>query len=316
MLHVVTGAPCAGKTTYIQTHKNDGDIVIDLDTIATSLGAGDNHEYSDSIRKVALAARKAAIDAVGDCDAWIIHTKPTKEQRESYAGAVFHDLDPGKEECIKRAHLDNRPEWTVGAISKWYGESEPNGSFSIGRADKARQLSEGGEKLPFFMPEKGGRSSAMTENIDQAANDNATEVDETPTDWQAKYEAMRAHSREWEAKAKANKAAADELEQIKAAQMTEQEKLTARAEAAEAKLAELEARQAHDEAAKQIAKDTGVPFELLSYCSDENAMREFAGKYAENKPSPAPAAAAARIIRTDGKRTSADVFADFIKESF
>ena len=94
----------------------------------------------------------------------------------------------------------------------------------------------------------------MTENIDQAANDNAPEVDETPTDWQAKYEAMRAHSREWEAKAKANKAAADELEQIKAAQMTEQEKLTARAEAAEAKLAELEARQAHDEAAKQIAK--------------------------------------------------------------
>lgn len=156
----------------------------------------------------------------------------------------------------------------------------------------------------------------MTENIDQAANDNAPEVDETPTDWQAKYEAMRAHSREWEAKAKANKAAADELEQIKAAQMTEQEKLTARAEAAEAKLAELEARQAHDEAAKQIAKDTGVPFELLSYCSDETAMREFAGKYAENKPSPAPAAAAARIIRTDGKRTSADVFADFIKESF
>ena len=156
----------------------------------------------------------------------------------------------------------------------------------------------------------------MTENIDQAANDNAPEVDETPTDWQAKYEAMRAHSREWEAKAKANKAAADELEQIKAAQMTEQEKLTARAEAAEAKLAELEARQAHDEAAKQIAKDTGVPFELLSYCSDETAMREFAGKYGENRTPAAPSAVAARIIRSgETKPTAREQFAAFLDDA-
>lgn len=144
-----------------------------------------------------------------------------------------------------------------------------------------------------------------------------TNSGETPTDWKAKYEAMREHSREWENRAKANKAAADELEQIKAAQMTEQEKLTARAEAAEAKLAELEAAKAHADAAQAIAAETGVPVELLSYCTDETAMREFASKYAGNKPPIAPSAAATRVIRGDNeKRSSADVFAEFMKQGF
>lgn len=140
---------------------------------------------------------------------------------------------------------------------------------------------------------------------------------ETSEDWKAKYEAMREHSREWEQRAKANKAAADELQEIKAAQMSEQEKLTARAEAAEAKLAELEARNAHDEAAKKIANETGVPYELLVYCSDESAMSEFVKQYGESKPPAAPSAAVARVIRSDAeKRSNADVFADFVKNTF
>ena len=152
----------------------------------------------------------------------------------------------------------------------------------------------------------------MLENIEQAEVQAEQTVDETPTDWKAKYEAMREHSREWEQRAKANKAAADELEQIKAAQMTEQEKLTARAEAAEAKLAEYESQQAHDAAAKAIAEKTGVPFELLTYCSDETAMKDFAKQYGENKPPAAPSAAAARIVRGGGKPSAREQFAEFL----
>lgn len=158
----------------------------------------------------------------------------------------------------------------------------------------------------------------MSETIEQAENvQTEPETGEKQVDWQAKYEEMRQHSREWENRAKANKAAADELQQIKAAQMTEQEKLTARAEAAEAKLAELEAAKAHADAAQAIAAETGVPVELLSYCTDETAMREFASKYAGNKPPIAPSAAATRVIRGDNeKRSSADVFAEFMKQGF
>jgi Ser-tRNA(Ala) deacylase AlaX len=145
----------------------------------------------------------------------------------------------------------------------------------------------------------------MSENIEQAENVQPEQkVDEKPTDWQAKYEEMRQHSREWEQRAKANKAAADELEQIKAAQMTEQEKLTARAEAAEAKLAELEAQTAHDTAAKQVAEETGVPLDLLMFCSDEEAMTDFAAKYTADSriPSAPSATGVSRIIKGDGEK--------------
>ncbi len=52
------------------------------------------------------------------------------------------------------------------------------------------------------------------------------------TDWEAKYKETLAHSREWEKRAKANSTAAEELEKLKNAQMTEQEKAVAAAEKA------------------------------------------------------------------------------------
>ncbi|MFE4548870.1 hypothetical protein [Streptomyces sp. NPDC056785] len=52
------------------------------------------------------------------------------------------------------------------------------------------------------------------------------------TDWEAKYREAVGHSREWEKRAKANSSAADELDKLKASQMTEQEKAVAAAEKA------------------------------------------------------------------------------------
>ncbi|HEY8985665.1 MAG TPA: hypothetical protein VIU15_39605 [Streptomyces sp.] len=52
------------------------------------------------------------------------------------------------------------------------------------------------------------------------------------TDWEAKYKETLAHSREWEKRAKANSGAADELEKLKAANLTDQEKAVAAAEKA------------------------------------------------------------------------------------
>ena len=308
MLHVVTGAPCAGKTTFVKEHKQSGDIVIDMDALAVSLGADDMHQYTEGIRRAALAARRAAIDSIGDSNAWVIHTQPTYEQRAAYKGAVFHDLDPGIQECLNRAKKDKRPEGTVKAITQFY---EKTGQSPFSNSREERQSNQPA-KSGFFYARKGREGVHMAE----PENVQATTEGETPEDWKAKYEAMREHSREWEQRAKANKAAADELQEIKAAQMSEQEKLTARAEAAEKKLAELEALQAHEKAAKEIANETGVPVELLEFCTRETAMKNFAKQYGEQKPPVAPSAAAARIVRNEEKRTNADLFADFIKSNF
>lgn len=304
MLHVVTGAPCAGKTTYIAQHKKDGDIVIDLDAIAVSLGAKSSHEYGENIMRVALAARKAAIGEIGESDAWVIHTQPTKAQRDGYKDAVFHDLDPGVEECIRRAKNDGRPNGTLDAIRYWYRESESRDSFSIGQSETERRNLDGSETGPFFMPETGRKAEVMAEESNVQGVAEGTEG----TDWKAKYEEMRGHMRDWEKKAKANQTAADELEKLRAAQMTEQEKERERADNAERELAELKAEKARTEAALRITKDTGVPLDLLMFCSDEEAMTDFAAKYTADSriPSAPSATGVSRIVRS-GNDENAEV---------
>lgn len=138
--------------------------------------------------------------------------------------------------------------------------------------------------------------------------------DGEPVDWEAKYKAMQQHSREWEKLAKANKGAAEELERMKNAQMSEQEKANARADAAEAELAKFKAEAERMNAAKQISQETGVPFEFLEFCADEDAMREFAEKYATQNAPTAPRAVGRVIKGGEKPRTNADVFADFASQ--
>lgn len=151
------------------------------------------------------------------------------------------------------------------------------------------------------------------------ADETTTAQEPTETDWKAKYDEMRGHMRDWEKKAKANQTAADELEKLKAAQLTEQEKEKARADAAEAELQQLKAEKAKVDAATKLATETGVPFEMLMFCSDEDAMADFAKAYAkETHISSAPSAlGGSRIIRGNDKpKDNGELFADFAQGFF
>lgn len=143
------------------------------------------------------------------------------------------------------------------------------------------------------------------------------QVDEEPqgkedtTDW-------KAEARKWEKYAKENKAAKDELEQLKAAQMTEQEKANARADAAEKELEAIKAERAKFDAAQKLSKETGVPFEMLMYCADEEAMTDFAKTYAKEThvPSAPKAKAGSRIVKGGEKpRDTKQIFAEFAAEN-
>lgn len=158
----------------------------------------------------------------------------------------------------------------------------------------------------------------MAEETTAAETQEQTEQTANEVDWQAKYEAMRQHARDWEKQAKANRGAADELEKLKAEQMTEQERLAKRAERAEAELNAIKAERERTEAARRLSDETGVPYELLLFCTDEDAMADFAKKYAEDArvPSAPKAAKGSHIIRGEEKPSSAAVFADIAGQLF
>ena len=134
------------------------------------------------------------------------------------------------------------------------------------------------------------------------------EAQEQATDW-------KALARKWEARAKKSQAAEEELERLKAANMTEQEKATARAEAAEKELAELKAEAERHAAARKVASDTGVPLELLEYCRDAESMAAFAQAYADKaqKAHSAPSAPMARQ-KGGGQLSPRDAFAVYANE--
>ena len=146
------------------------------------------------------------------------------------------------------------------------------------------------------------------------AEENVQEVEqktepqgEAKTDW-------KAEARKWEARAKKSQNAEQELEALKQSQMTEQEKLKAKAEKAEAELAELKAEQQRIADAYEISQRDGVPQNLLAFCKDREAMEAFAKAYKAEQPviHSAASAVSSRIVG-DPKPSNGEIFAKAVQ---
>ena len=136
------------------------------------------------------------------------------------------------------------------------------------------------------------------------------------TDWKAKYEAMKAHSREWEKKAKGNQEAADELEKLRESQATEQEKAVKRAEKAEAELADMKAKAERAVTVAKVADDAGIPAEVVQMLNgaDEAELAEQVGRILKLLPAyPTRQDDGGSNAVAKRKKTTADQFADSIK---
>lgn len=153
MIHVITGPPCAGKSTYMREHAKDGDLLVDYDVIAQAFGRKEPHAsriWPTDPHLAAFVAQRAVIEwAVGhasDVESWVIHTNPMPEDMEAYesAGAEIIELDTDMETCLERAEADGRPPGTDEAIREWF-EKHPTAP-----------------KGAFFMPTKGGDMQLKT----------------------------------------------------------------------------------------------------------------------------------------------------------
>lgn len=125
MLHVVTGAPASGKTTFVHKHAKPNDLVIDLDAIANTIALTDTWEHSPHVLQVAKAARHAAIRTalkhVHTHDVWIIQTFLSNARRQQYAqyNAKIHVINPGKSVVLKRIK-NERPLSAQAVALQWF----------------------------------------------------------------------------------------------------------------------------------------------------------------------------------------------------
>lgn len=118
MLTVITGAPCAGKSTYARQHAMPGDIIIDFDAIAQALGSPATHGHEPHTVEVAAAAWAAAIDCAlkehaKGARVWIIDTSPIAYRRRCYTeehARIVH-LTADRGELHRRADAERPPSW-------------------------------------------------------------------------------------------------------------------------------------------------------------------------------------------------------------
>lgn len=134
MIRVITGPPGAGKSTYIELNAKPGDVVIDMDRIASALwvpSTDETHSYPDEVKAIAREARNAAVRSAiqtshlaRNLNVWVIHTDPSVKMQQRYrsASARFVHLDPGMEVCIERvkARNPNASRYIIPYIREYY----------------------------------------------------------------------------------------------------------------------------------------------------------------------------------------------------
>lgn len=127
-LTIVCGAPASGKTTYVQANAAPTDRVICFDSIITKIDPSYQHWVKD-VNKArfnqAIRVRNALLGELSRANggrAWFIIAAPTKAERDwwqSKLGGEMIVLDPGRQECERRADARGTPLAKQG-IRRWY----------------------------------------------------------------------------------------------------------------------------------------------------------------------------------------------------
>ena len=128
---IVYGSPLAGKTSYVTGAMNEGDLIIDIDSIWQSVSGCERYVKPNRLKSVVFSVRDNLLESVKYrrgkwLNAYIIGGYPYQAERErlsSELGAREVYIDTDKETCINRllASEDNRDkaEWTK-YINDWW----------------------------------------------------------------------------------------------------------------------------------------------------------------------------------------------------
>ncbi len=134
---IVYGAPRSGKTTYVLNHKDEHDIVIDLDAIITALALTAKRYKDNNIMYLALDVRDflyeklANKDTNFDCKTvWVIAGLPKKKERNELADRLHAELiyvQCDQKEVERRARQDNLYNdelYSIDAVVNYFSQLE------------------------------------------------------------------------------------------------------------------------------------------------------------------------------------------------
>lgn len=140
-VYYIYGAPCSGKTTFVNSIKGNSDIVLDVDNIWQCITGGERYEKPNALKYNMFEVRKCILDQIknryprsgGWERAFIIEggaVKKLREDRINELGAEAIFIDTDKETCMQRLANDEtrtqaqKAEWQK-YIEKWFEEFQP-----------------------------------------------------------------------------------------------------------------------------------------------------------------------------------------------
>lgn len=108
----IYGAPCSGKSTYVNDHFREGDIVWDFDEIKRTITLQDKHSQgTDAQNSMILQMRYtfAKNAPESECNvAWFICTRPSDGVRDLLGpDAEYIEMDATEQECYDRLDADD-----------------------------------------------------------------------------------------------------------------------------------------------------------------------------------------------------------------
>lgn len=134
-VYIVYGAPASGKTTYVIKHKNDWDLVVDIDMILQSISLMPKGKADEAVLKVAFNILDMLYERIESGDiqcknVWVVSSLPKAKQRNELAKRLKAKLiliDTDIRECLDRANKDSDredKELQYRIIEKWFRDYE------------------------------------------------------------------------------------------------------------------------------------------------------------------------------------------------
>lgn len=126
-VYIVYGAPCSGKSTWVEDNATRHDIIVDMDKLYQMISINQKYDKPDALRSAVFSMRDHLYDLIkyrnGKWhDAFVIAGAPRLGDRERLIKRIGADdlifIDTDKKICLERAKL--RGQNHIDYVNEWF----------------------------------------------------------------------------------------------------------------------------------------------------------------------------------------------------